>query len=98
MIICFLETFFISVLWRASILKTQDFSNINLGQYEDIALKILKGEIEKDNLFKILIFKFPRNMDNTIVHLSKIKIKHKTYCLCMTGYYIYIFINKKYSI
>ena len=84
------------LLWRASISKAEDFSNINLGPYEDIALKILKGEIEKDNLFKILIFKFPRNMDNnSIVHLSKIKIKHETYCLCMAGYYIYIFINEK---
>ena len=88
--------FFISVLWRASISKAEDFSNINLGPYEDIALKILESDIEKDNLFKILIFKFPRNMDNnSIVHLSKIKIKHETYCLCMAGYYIYIFINEK---
>lgn len=51
--------FFISVLWRASISKAEDFSNINLGPYEDIALKILESDIEKDNLFKILIFKFP---------------------------------------
>lgn len=88
--------FFISVLWRASISKAEDFSNINLGPYEDIALKILESDIEKDNLFKILIFKFPRNMDNnSIVYLSKIKIKHETYCLCMAGYYIYIFINEK---
>jgi hypothetical protein len=45
----YIRKFFISVLWRASISKTDEFSNINLGPYEDIALKILKDEIEKDN-------------------------------------------------
>lgn len=33
--------------------------------------------------------------NNSIAHLSKIKLKHEAYCLCMAGYYIYIFINEK---
>ena len=35
--------FFISVLWRASISQLEEYSNIDLGPYENIALNILKN-------------------------------------------------------
>ena len=91
------KKFFISVLWRASVSKIEEFANINLGPYEDIALKILKGELEKDNLFKILIFKFPQNMDNNlVVYLSMLNTKRESYCLSMAGYLIFIFLHEKH--
>lgn len=90
------RNFFISVLWRASISKTEEFSNVYLGPYEDIALKIMQNKIDNDKLFKVLIFKYPKGLENNaIVHLSKVKAKHETYCLSMTGYLILIFINGK---
>ena len=53
-----LRLFFISLLWRASISKTDACSLIHLGKYEDIALKILKGEMQDDTtLFHPVIFK-----------------------------------------
>ena len=42
-----LRFFFISLVWRASISQLDCFKNINLKQYENIALKILKKEIAK---------------------------------------------------
>jgi hypothetical protein len=50
-----LRKFFISLVWRASICKSESFS---LGKYEEIALKILKNEIPADKeLFLPLIFR-----------------------------------------
>jgi len=90
------RNFFISVLWRASISKTEEFSNVNLGPYEDIALKIMQNKLDNDELFKVLIFKYPKGLENNAVeHLSKVKAKHETYCLSMAGYLILIFINGK---
>lgn len=57
-----LRKFFISIVWRASISKAPEFSTIDLGKYEDIALKILKNEIHNDNLFKVIIYKEPENI------------------------------------
>ena len=54
-----LRKFFISVLWRASVSKLEDFQYISLGKYENIALEILKDINEYDNLFKILVLKSP---------------------------------------
>ena len=53
-----LKKFFISVIWRASV----DSSGINLGKYEDIALKMLKGELpDNPNFFVPLIYKMNTN-------------------------------------
>lgn len=38
-----LRKFFISLVWRASI--SSEFNTFSLGKYEDVALKILKGEL-----------------------------------------------------
>jgi hypothetical protein len=49
-----LRKFFISLVWRVSI-SSHPF---NLGKYQDVALKILKGEIPDDeNLFLPLIYR-----------------------------------------
>ena len=88
--------FFISVLWRASISQLEEYSNIDLGPYENIALNILKNKMNDEKLFKVLIFKYPQGLDNnSIVYLLKAKTKHEIYCLSMAGYFILIFINEK---
>jgi hypothetical protein len=54
-----LRRFFISLVWRVSICKTETFS---LGRYEEIALKILKNEIPDDeDLFLPLIYRKSTN-------------------------------------
>lgn len=56
----------------------------------------MQNKIDNDELFKVLIFKYPKGLENNaIVHLSKVKAKHETYCLSMAGYLILIFINGK---
>ncbi len=48
-----LKKFLISLMWRASV----DSSDIHLGKYEDIALKMIKDELQDDpNLFVPLIY------------------------------------------
>lgn len=64
-----LRYFFISMLWRASISSTPEFKQINLGPYEEIALKILKNEIPDDEeLFKVVVFKEQPNKAFCDVH------------------------------
>ena len=53
----YLKKFFISIIWRMSVSKIEHFENINLGKYENIALKILKNEIPmNENFFVVMIF------------------------------------------
>ena len=54
-----LRLFFISLLWRASISKTDACSMIQLGEkYENLALRVLKGEIpDQEDLFHPIVFK-----------------------------------------
>ena len=40
-----LRMFFVSLVWRASVSNLPETKDISLGKYQDIALKILKGEI-----------------------------------------------------
>ena len=48
-----LKKFLISLIWRSSI----DSSSLNLGKYEDIALKMLKGELpDNTNFFVPMIY------------------------------------------
>lgn len=70
-----LRKFFISILWRASVSKLEEWSNINLGGYEKKALEILKNEKEHENLFKILIYK---NCYNEGVNQEVLIAKGKT--------------------
>lgn len=52
-----LRKFFISILWRTSVSKLEEWSNINWGGYEKKAYEILKDKREHRKLFKILIYK-----------------------------------------
>lgn len=90
-----LRNFFISILWRASVSKLEEWSNINLGSYEKKAYKILKGEKEYPELFKILIYKNCYNDDiNQEVLIAKGKTKtYKKYVIQMAGYRIEIIVD-----
>lgn len=72
-----LRKFFISILWRASVSKLEEWSNINLGSYEKKAYEILKGEREYNELFKILIYKncYAENI-NQVILIAKGKQKN----------------------
>ena len=85
-----LRKFFISILWRASISKLEEWSNINLGGYEKKALEILKDVKEHEKLFKILIYKNCYTEDiNQEVLIAKGKTsKYKKYVIQMAGYRI----------
>jgi len=79
-----LRCFFISMLWRASISQKSEFNQIKLGPYEDIALKIIKNEIEEKQLFKIIIFREPDNKEfNKVIFAVQSKFANK---IC---YYFY---------
>lgn len=47
-----LRKFFISILWRASVSKLEEWSNINLGGYEKKAYEILKDKKSITNYLK----------------------------------------------
>ncbi|MFI3242267.1 MAG: hypothetical protein R3Y43_06845 [Alphaproteobacteria bacterium] len=94
-----LRKFFISLIWRASISKHKDFENINLGdKYENIALKMLKGELEIDNnLFcPLIVRKAEDNPLNNLVAITKGRffnqIRHD---FTFPNYYISIVTNAK---
>ncbi len=99
-----LRRFFISILWRASISKLEEWSNINLGGYEKKAFEILKGKRTYDELFKILIYKNCYSEDiNQEVLIAKGKTRtFKKYLIQMAGYRIEIIVDssrltKKYK-
>lgn len=53
-----LRMFFVSLVWRASVSNLPETKDISLGKYQDIALKILKGEIpDNPYLFHPLIIR-----------------------------------------
>lgn len=87
--------FFISILWRASISKLQEWSHVNLGGYERKAFEIIKGERDYNELFKILIYKNCYKEDiNQEVLIAKGKTKtNKKYIIQMAGYYIEIIVD-----
>src|SRR5699024_7989966 len=89
-----LRNFFISILWRASISKLEEWSHINLGGYERKALDILKGKREYPELFKILIYKNSFTEDiNQVVLIAKEKTsKYKKYVIQMAGYCIEVMV------
>lgn len=90
-----LRKFFISILWRASISKLEEWLNINLGGYEKKAFEILKGKREYDELFKILIYKncFAEDINQEVL-IAKGKTKtYKKYVIQMAGYCIEIIVD-----
>ena len=90
-----LRKFFISILWRASISRLEEWSNINLGGYEKKALEILKDVKEHEKLFKILIYKNCYTEDiNQEVLIAKGKTsKYKKYVIQMAGYRIEVMVD-----
>lgn len=73
-----LRYFFISMLWRASISNKAEFNQVNLGKYENIALRIIKNKMEDENLFKIMVFREPDNKKfNKSVFVIKTKLANK---------------------
>lgn len=85
-----LRKFFISILWRASVSKLPEFSNINLGKYENIAENIIKDKETNEELFNVIIFKIPKNkLTDKVVNLHKIKFcKSIAYKIIMSGFII----------
>ncbi len=79
-----LRKFFISLLWRASVSTKSEFSMINLGKYEKIALDILKDKYDDENLFLTILFKEPESKfskDLSLVERTKYgnQIAYKIY-------------------
>lgn len=90
-----LQKFFILILWRASISKLEEWSNINLGGYEKKAFEILKGKREYNELFKILIYKncFAEDINQEVL-IAKGKTRtYKKYLIQMAGYRIEIIVD-----
>lgn len=90
-----LRYFFISLVWRASISNSGD-SNISLGKYEDIALKILKGEIpDNPDLFCPIVYKRTKNYRYKDITMITYSIHEKQYTSIFTfpGYRLQIFTN-----
>jgi hypothetical protein len=87
-----LRKFFISILWRASVSEIDDFKNVDLGPYEDVALKILLNEFENKDLFNVIIFKCPNNKEfDKIVTIQKGRLyKTGIYEIFMASYRILI--------
>ena len=92
-----LRKFFISLLWRSGV----SAHGPKLGKYENIALKILKGEIPDDKeLFLPLIYKkmtgIPLVDETTFCGGRRYLRKHTT-ILRFPGYEVIIVINPKHS-
>lgn len=85
-----LRKFFISILWRVSISKLEEWSNINLGGYEKKAYEILKDKREYPELFKILIYKnsFTEDINQEVLIAKGKTKKYKKYVIQMAGYHI----------
>lgn len=90
-----LRKFFISILWRASISKLEEWSNINLGGYEKKAFEILKGKREYDELFKILIYKncYTEDINHEVLIAKGKTKKYKKYIIQMAGYRIDVMVD-----
>ncbi len=62
-----LQLFFLSLLWKASITKKEEFNTVNLGPYETVMKDIiLSGDINKASQFSIL---FRRLLKGPNMHL-----------------------------
>ncbi|MCM1003370.1 MAG: hypothetical protein NC408_03400 [Candidatus Gastranaerophilales bacterium] len=91
----YLRNFFISILWRASVSSLPEFRDINLGIYQGKALEILQGKEKYEKLFKIFIFKYPKDKDfNKILFISKGKFyNRKAFIISLGGYFVTIILN-----
>lgn len=87
-----IRKFFISLIWRAAISKGGFNRIVDLGKYENIALEILKGNMENDNLFKVIVFTEDKPNDFTNVHyIMKTRIERQiAYAVYFTQFVAYI--------
>ncbi|PCI01513.1 MAG: hypothetical protein COB76_01200 [Alphaproteobacteria bacterium] len=88
-----LKKFFISLIWRASISKRDEYARVTLGPYEDIALKCLKDDIDlRDDIFSVLIFKDAPNIKyQDVISFTASKLAGKrAYKIHFSGYQITI--------
>lgn len=92
-----IRKFFIALIWRASISKKGFNGVVNLGKYEDIALEIIKGNIENDNLFKVIVLTEDKPNNFTNVHyIMKTRIETQiTYAVYFAQFVAYIIPNYK---
>lgn len=92
-----IRKFFIALIWRASISKGGFNGVVDLGKYEDIALEILKGNIENENLFKVIVLIEDRPNDFTNVHyIMKTRIETQiAYAVYFAQFVAYIIPNYK---
>ena len=90
-----LRKFFVSVLWRASISKLEDFKDIRLGKYQDIAKEIIENKNEYLQFFNFFIFKFPDNkIFSKIIYLQQMHFgKCVAYQLVMSSFCITIIVK-----
>lgn len=87
-----IRRFVLSMLWKASVSSSNGCSCVNLGDYEDVVLRILKGE-EADNadLFKIFIVKFKEKEMNGVVAIKKSRVGGNiTYAFICRGFVFYV--------
>ncbi len=92
-----IRKFFIALIWRASISKGGFNGVVDLGRYEDIALEILKGNIENENLFKVIVLTEDKPNDFTNVHyIMKTRIETQiAYAIYFAQFVAYIIPNYK---
>lgn len=84
-----IRRFVLSMLWKASVSSSNGCLCVNLGDYEDVVLRILKGE--ETDLFKILIVKFKEKEMNGVVAIKKSRVGGNiTYALICRGFVFYV--------
>lgn len=80
-----LRVFFLSLLWKASVSKTDACADVVLGRYEKLLYKILTNQIEDDNkLFKISVCKYKNQCFKGLTYINK-------YRLCNNMSYLFVF-------
>lgn len=91
------KLFLLSILFRTSISKFEEFEVVNLGPYEERLRKIIFEEIETSDLdLQISIMKFPEGSEygSFIVSPSSMKVDHtRVYTLIINGYLILYFLK-----
>jgi len=100
-----LKSFFLSLLWRASVSSREEFNLIDAGPFESILRNLLlQGSIGSDNDFSIFVTKFDSNekkikniAEKNILFPAKQKIDGLNYSMFYLsgGYKIYIKVDKR---
>lgn len=91
-----IRQFFVSIIWRASVSTLDDFKDINLGKYENIAKEIILGKnVEYPQFFKFFIFRIPDDAKyNKVLFIKRTRFnKASSYELQMSKYRVNIIVN-----